>query len=170
MFIKIFWWLVIFFLCTNSDRLFSSGTDPLAGSILWLTGCTAVAGRSSACTRARSSVSWHWPTSCWKLHDGESVFWIHSDRDVVSILWPSSVWNCLFVNTKHLIYTSVCVIVTQTIPQWQQGHKLNLNCIFLNYKYTKNIKTDTITVLVTKHHTSVNTFIKPPFKASVINY
>lgn len=33
------------------------------------------------------------------------------------------------------------------------------------------IKTDTIAWLVTKHHTAVETFIiKPPLKASVINY
>lgn len=56
----------------------------------------------------------------------------------------------------------LCVVLSHKIPQ-------TFSCIFY-YKYTKNIKTDTITWLVTKHHTAVKTFIKPPLKASVINY
>lgn len=46
------------------------------------------------------------------------------------------------------------------------------NIIFSNifyYKYTKTIITDTITWLVTKYHTALKSFIKPPLKASVIN-
>lgn len=49
--------VMIFFLWTNTDCLLSSGMDLGGDNVLWLTGCTAVAGRSSARTCWCFSVS-----------------------------------------------------------------------------------------------------------------
>lgn len=102
---------------------------------------------------------------------------IYSYQDDIYIPWWHIIHHVclessLQMNTKCFDVTKyfLCSFIRKYLLQDNNDTYVTFNCIFLYYKYTKIIKTDTITWLVTTRHTAVKTFIiKPPLKASVIN-